>query len=197
MNVFGSSALMRHSIAWPREHDVVLRAAAAARRRRSCSCVLHEVDAGDHLGDRMLDLDARVHLDEVELAVLVQELERAGAAVADCACRPRRSARPSSRAARRVMPGAGASSMTFWWRRCIEQSRSPRWIDVAVAVGQHLDLDVARRSRGISPCRPGRCRTRPCASGLVIAIALSSVASVCTTRMPRPPPPPAALMITG
>ena len=25
-----------------------------------------------------------------------------------------------------VMKGAGASSMTFWWRRCIEQSRSPR-----------------------------------------------------------------------
>ena len=25
-----------------------------------------------------------------------------------------------------VMPGAGASSTTFWWRRCIEQSRSPR-----------------------------------------------------------------------
>jgi hypothetical protein len=27
-----------------------------------------------------------------------------------------------------VMPGAGASSMTFWWRRCMEQSRSPRWM---------------------------------------------------------------------
>ena len=25
-----------------------------------------------------------------------------------------------------VMPGAGASSMTFWWRRCSEQSRSNR-----------------------------------------------------------------------
>ena len=24
-----------------------------------------------------------------------------------------------------VMPGAGASSTTFWWRRCSEQSRSP------------------------------------------------------------------------
>jgi hypothetical protein len=45
--------------------------------------LLDDVDAGDHLGHRMLDLDARVHLDEVELAVLVQELERAGAAIAD------------------------------------------------------------------------------------------------------------------
>src|SRR5690606_28431453 len=42
-----------------------------------------QVDAGDQFGDRMLDLDARVHLDEVEAAVLVQELERARAAVAD------------------------------------------------------------------------------------------------------------------
>ena len=25
------------------------------------------------------------------------------------------------------MPGAGASSITFWWRRCSEQSRSNRW----------------------------------------------------------------------
>ena len=45
--------------------------------------LLHDVDAGDRLGDRMLDLHARVHLDEEELVVLVQELERAGAAVAD------------------------------------------------------------------------------------------------------------------
>mgnify|MGYP002136358941 CR=1 FL=1 len=28
---------------------------------------------------------------------------------------------------RRGMPGAGASSITFWWRRCMEQSRSPRY----------------------------------------------------------------------
>ena len=40
--------------------------------------------------------------------------------------------------------GAGLSSISFWWRRWTEQSRSPRWIDVAVLVGQHLHLDVAR-----------------------------------------------------
>src|SRR5205807_1768140 len=48
---------------------------------------LHEIDAGDELGDGMLDLDARVHLDEVELPVLVEELHGAGAAVADRAAR--------------------------------------------------------------------------------------------------------------
>ena len=36
-------------------------------------------------GDRMLDLQPRVHLDEIELVVLIEELERAGAAIADLA----------------------------------------------------------------------------------------------------------------
>ena len=45
---------------------------------------LDEVDAGDHLGDAVLDLDAGVHLDEVELAVLVhEELDGPGVPVAD------------------------------------------------------------------------------------------------------------------
>ena len=49
-------------------------------------------------------------------------------------------------AARRsaVIPGAGASSSTFWWRRCTEQSRSKRWTQWPWRVGEDLDLDVAR-----------------------------------------------------
>ena len=45
----------------------------------------HQVDAGDDLGDGVLDLDARVHLDEVELAGvnIVEELDGAGVLVAD------------------------------------------------------------------------------------------------------------------
>ena len=46
--------------------------------------LLHYVDPGDHLGDRMLDLDPGVHLDEVELLVPVhQELHRARRHVVD------------------------------------------------------------------------------------------------------------------
>jgi hypothetical protein len=31
---------------------------------------LYDIDAGDHLGHRMLDLHARIHLDEVKLFLL-------------------------------------------------------------------------------------------------------------------------------
>ena len=43
-----------------------------------------QIDAGDHLGDRVLDLQARVHFQEIELLVFVHdELDGAGVAVAD------------------------------------------------------------------------------------------------------------------
>jgi hypothetical protein len=42
-----------------------------------------QIHTGDQFGDRMLDLDAGVHLDEVEIPVLEQELEGAGTTVAD------------------------------------------------------------------------------------------------------------------
>ena len=42
----------------------------------------HQIDSGDHLGHWVLDLNAGVHFDEVKRAVFVEELERAGAAIA-------------------------------------------------------------------------------------------------------------------
>ena len=47
-----------------------------------------EVEAGDQLGDRVLHLEAGVHLEEVELAVLVEELDGAGVVVAAGLRRP-------------------------------------------------------------------------------------------------------------
>ena len=68
-------------------------------------------------------------------------------------CRRRRSRRPRA-ASTPILPmrsrsasstaGAGDSSMSFWWRRWTEQSRSPRWIELPWRVGEDLDLDVAR-----------------------------------------------------
>ena len=43
------------------------------------------------------------------------------------------------------MPGAGASSITFWWRRWSERVALEQMDDVAVVVAEHLHLDVARR----------------------------------------------------
>ena len=63
------------------ERDVLLRE-GQRRAGGDADLLVHEVDPGDHLGDRMLDLDAGVHLDEVEFAVLVQELHRSRADIA-------------------------------------------------------------------------------------------------------------------
>jgi hypothetical protein len=42
------------------------------------------------------------------------------------------------------MPGAGASSITFWWRRCKEHSRSKQMHGVRVPVAEDLHFDMAR-----------------------------------------------------
>ncbi len=79
--VRGSSALMRHSMAWPSKRmSSCLR--VERRARRDADLLDDEVDAGDHLGDGVLHLEPRVHLDEVELAALVEELDGADAAIA-------------------------------------------------------------------------------------------------------------------
>ena len=142
VNLYGSSALMRHSIAWPRSSIVALRERQLLAGG-DADLHLHDVDAGHHLGHRVLDLHARVHLDEVELAVLVEELEGAGAAVAD------------------LLAGGGAALADLLDHAARDAGRR-RFLDdllvaalhravalaepdrVLVRVGQHLDLDVAR-----------------------------------------------------
>ena len=104
---------------------------------------LDDVDAGHPFGHRVLDLDAGVHLDEEELAVLVQELERAGAAIAD-------------------LLAGGDAALADLLDHAARDSRRRRFLDdllvaplhravalaepdgVLVRVGEDLDLDVAR-----------------------------------------------------
>ena len=78
-----SSAYSRTSIAWPSMPRL-----AGLRRQRLAlgdpQLQLHQVQAGDLLGDRVLDLQPGVHLQEVEGPVAVQhELDGARAGVAD------------------------------------------------------------------------------------------------------------------
>ena len=61
--------------------NLLLRAGQAFTRRYS-DLLAHQVDAADHFGHRVLDLQPGVHFDEVELAVLIEELDGAGAAIA-------------------------------------------------------------------------------------------------------------------
>ncbi len=68
---------------------------------RDAKLLADEIYAGDLLGDRVLDLNAGVHLAEVEIAVVIdQKFDRARAAVADALCQRDSRARSSSRAAR-------------------------------------------------------------------------------------------------
>ena len=111
-----------------------------------------EVDAGDHLGDGVLHLQAGVHLHEEELVrgvVRDQELHGAGAAVVDAAGRV---------AGGLADPGAGGAAVGQGFqqrrRRFLDDLLVPalqralalaQVDDVAVVVGQDLDLDVPRR----------------------------------------------------
>jgi len=104
----------------------------------------HQVEAGHQLGDRVLDLEAGVHLQEVEASALVeQELHGAGADVA-------RGPRGAHRRLAHAPPQAGVDGRR---RRLLEHllvAALQRALALAerealpVVVGQHLDLDVAR-----------------------------------------------------
>ena len=104
---------------------------------------LDQVEAGDRLGDRMLDLDPAVELEEEEVVAVDDELDRARAAIAD---------RASERDCRLVEPAAERLGQAG--SRCLLEhflvSPLDRAVplterdDVPVSVGQELHLDVAR-----------------------------------------------------
>ena len=157
----------------------------------------HDVDAGDRLGHAVLDLHARVHLQEEVLAVLGQQaLDRARAAVVDGA---------------RGVDGDLADPLAQLVvdqrrRRLLDQllvAALDRAValaevdDVAVPVGQHLDLDVARVGQ-VALEVDGRVGEELLA---LARRALERVLRACpassATRKPLPPPPPAALTAIG
>ena len=103
----------------------------------------HQVYTGNHLAHRMFHLQAGVHLDEVELTVLVKEFQRTSRAVAE-------------------LPGRGDRDLSDTLPLRGVQRRRGRFLDdllvpplnravafaemddTALAVGQELNLDVAR-----------------------------------------------------
>src|SRR5665647_1615430 len=105
--------------------------------------LLHDVDTCDHFCHRMFHLHASVHLDEIKLAVFIQEFECSRAAITDLAA---------------SFGTAFADLVAHFW---IEQ-RCRRFLNdllvtalhrtialaqihrIAVLVGEHLKLDMAR-----------------------------------------------------
>jgi hypothetical protein len=81
--LIGSSAVMRHSMAQPFVLDLFLLPAQTPAVGDGHH-FLDDIHTRHQLGDRVLDLQAGVHLQEVEAAALIQqELHGAGAVVAD------------------------------------------------------------------------------------------------------------------
>ena len=103
----------------------------------------NEVDPGHELGYRMLDLDAAVQLEQVEVAAVQHELDRAGAPVAD---RPpegdRRLAHPRPQLA---VEGGGGRLLEHLLVAALDRALTLAERDhLAVRVREQLDLDVAR-----------------------------------------------------
>ena len=103
----------------------------------------HEIDVGDHLGHGMLDLNARVHLDEIELAVLVEELDRADAEILELAHRLGDGF--ADGVARGVVERGAAALFPDFLIAALQRAVALAQMDcAAVAVAQDLDFDVAR-----------------------------------------------------
>jgi hypothetical protein len=147
----------------------------------------------------VLDLDARVHLEEEVLAVArEQALDRAGALVADRARGVDGDRADALAQARRRLPGDGVSSTSFWWRRWIVQSRSPRWMTLPLRVREHLHLDVRGILEVALDVRPPLSEKYASPSRCADSSARASLVGDCgTTFRPLPPPPAEPLIAIG
>ena len=145
----------------------------------------------------MLDLQPRVHLEEIEAAVLVeQELDGAGVGVAD------RAATSGSRGGDRRASVASTDR-----RRALLEHLLVTPLDGALAlderhdravlVAEQLDLDVARPSRAGARGRPRASPNAVRASDRAARTRAGSSSGRDTMRMPLPPPPATALSISG
>src|SRR5260370_6699256 len=125
-------------------HDGALQHVGQLFARGDHDLTLDQVHIGDHFGDRMLHLDARVHLDEVKPPLLVhKKFDGAGIVVADVA----------QSFAEDVPDFLAQLGRHLYGRRFFEQllvaplNRAlalPQADDVAVLVRQHLEFDMAR-----------------------------------------------------
>jgi hypothetical protein len=182
-------------MAWPLKVRSSCRRTSAAGG--DADLLAHQIDAEDRLGHRVLDLQAGVHLDEVELAVLVEELDRARAFDSPDRRWPWRRSRRSARGALGVDGGAGGllqHLLVAALQRTVALAQMHR---AALAVAEDLHLDMARAAEvfldiDLVIAEGGLGLGARGAEG-VFELGLA----VRATFMPRPPPPAVALMMTG
>ncbi len=125
-----------------REGDVLL-LDGEVRTRRDADLFAHDIDAGNHLGHRMFDLEARVHFDEIKFLVLVQKFHGAGIAVAqrgDGIAHEFADFRPLDGIERR-RPRFLQHLLVVSLQRAVAFTKMDR---IAVIIGEHLHLDMAR-----------------------------------------------------
>ncbi len=136
---------MRHSMAAPRQAP---RSCVERQRRAGGDLHLqpHQVEAGHQLGDGMLHLQARVHFQEVEAAVLVhQEFHRAGVVVAGGARGAHGGFAHGAAHLRMLRHQRRRALLDHLLMAALDGALALAQVDhVAVAVAEDLDFDVAR-----------------------------------------------------
>ena len=127
----------------PGELEVLLREPELLARG-DADHLLHQVESGDHLGHRVLDLQARVHLEEVEVAVAIDhELHGPGGLVAHGF--RERDRLLAHRAASLVVEERRRRFLDHLLVASLNRALAlPQIERVAVGVAQHLNFDVPR-----------------------------------------------------
>ena len=95
-----------------------------------------------------------------------------------------------------VRKGAGASSTSFWWRRCSEQSRVETTTTLPAASARHCVSTWRGLSRYFSTKHSPRPKAE-IASRVADSNCSGTSSTVRATLRPRPPPPYAALIAIG
>ncbi len=93
---------------------------------RNSDLLLDEIDAGQFFGDGMLDLDPGIDFHEVEIALFIEKKFDGADRMVLRGPDDFDGASPIFLRRAGVRMGLGASSISFWRRRWIVQSRSPR-----------------------------------------------------------------------
>ena len=172
--------------------------------RRDPQLPFHQIEAGDHLGHRVLDLQPRVHLHEVEAATerscasvirVRNELDGAGTHVANGFCRGD-GGFAHGLAACLLHAGRGRFFQHFLMA-ALDRAVALEEVDaVSLGVREHLDLDVPR-AREVLFDQHAVVAERGLGFALAGGERVAKSALFSTTRMPLPPPPAEALISTG